>query len=72
MFPSDVQAFDQLPAAERLRLLLELWERLAAHPENVPVPEAQLDELEHRLDDDEANPSDAIPLEVARARLRSA
>lgn len=72
MFPSDVEAFDQLPASERLRLLLDLWERVAAHPGDVPVTAAQLAELEDRMDDDDANPEAGIPLEEARTRLRNA
>jgi putative addiction module component (TIGR02574 family) len=72
MSTPDASAFDELPAAERLRLVVDLWERLAKHPEDVPITAAQLEELEHRLDDADAHPETGIPLEVARERLRRA
>ena len=34
--------FDQLPVEQRLAYVQALWDRIAAHPENVPVP------LEHQ------------------------
>ena len=72
MFPANGDEFDQLPASERLRLVLELWERLARRPEDVPIPDSHLAELEDRLDEDDRDPDGGIPLEVARQRLRSA
>ena len=72
MYPPDVTAFDQLPTSDQLRFVLELWERIASRPEDVPVTAAQLRELEHRLDDDDAHPNADIPLDVARQRLRGA
>jgi hypothetical protein len=43
-----------------------------AHPDPVPVPAAQLAELERRLDEDDANPDALLPVEVALRRLREA
>src|SRR5688500_3356865 len=40
-----------LPAAERLRLVEEIWDSLAASAESVPVPEWHQAELDRRLDD---------------------
>lgn len=34
--------FDQLPVEQRLAYVQALWDRIAVHPENVPVP------LEHQ------------------------
>jgi putative addiction module component (TIGR02574 family) len=42
----------RLPPEERVQLLGEAWDAVAANPENVPVPEWHVGELERRL----ANP----------------
>ena len=41
----------KLPAAERLRLVEDIWDSLTASPEDVPVPDWHREELERRLDD---------------------
>ena len=38
-----------LPAAERLRLVEEIWDSLAAEPSSVPVPDWHRTELDRRL-----------------------
>jgi putative addiction module component (TIGR02574 family) len=58
----------RLSAAERLELVEELWDSLAATPEAVPVPEWHRTELDRRLDQPAPGP-DLSPDEV-RARLR--
>jgi putative addiction module component (TIGR02574 family) len=40
----------QLSPAECMVLTEELWERARAHPEAIPAPPEQLEELYHRLD----------------------
>ena len=40
-----------LTVDERLDLLEQIWESLAAHPEIVPLTDAQRAELDRRLDD---------------------
>ncbi len=39
----------RLPPEERIDLLGEAWDAIAASPENVPVPEWHVQELERRL-----------------------
>ena len=57
-----------LPAAERLRLVEEIWGSLAATAESVPVPEWHQAELDRRLDD----PSEqaTVSWEEVQASLR--
>jgi putative addiction module component (TIGR02574 family) len=43
--------FARLSTEERLHLLEQLWDSLAATPETVPVTPAQRAELDRRLDD---------------------
>lgn len=40
-----------LPPAERIELLGDAWDSLAATPEGVPIPEWHVEELERRLAD---------------------
>ena len=58
-----------LPLAERLRALDEIWESVVASPELLAVPESQRRELERRLKLHLENPDDALPWETSRSRL---
>lgn len=61
--------FDELPVEEQIEYVSFLWERIAAHPERVPVPEWHQQVLEERLRDIEENPDDESPWEDVEARL---
>ena len=58
----------RLPPEQRLQLVEDIWDSLAASPESVPVPEWHRAELDRRLDD----PSEQAKLswEDVQARLR--
>jgi putative addiction module component (TIGR02574 family) len=58
-----------LPVAERLRVLDEIWESVVASPELLALPESQRRELERRLKLHLENPDDAISWETIRTRL---
>jgi putative addiction module component (TIGR02574 family) len=59
----------RLPPAERIALLGEAWDSIAASPDDVPIPEWHVQELERRM----ANPDPQfLPWDEVRARLRSA
>lgn len=57
----------RLPPEERIELLGEAWDAIAASPEDVPIPEWHVEELERRLAEPDAN---YIPWEEVRDRLR--
>lgn len=59
----------ELPIADRLRAVEEIWETIVAAPDSLPVPESQLRELERRLKLHQENPEAAQPWEVVRSRL---
>lgn len=65
---------DQLGAQERLALVHEIWDSLAADLERAPLTEEQRQEVDRRLAAHRANPRAAIPWEQveaeALARLR--
>ena len=50
--------FDDLSIDEKIDYVLALWERLAAHPEQVPVPEWHRSILGERLREQQARPED--------------
>lgn len=66
---------DTLSAEERLDLLERLWDSLSAVPANVPLTEAQRDELDRRLDaldeDVEQGRVLGVPLDEAVRRIRT-
>lgn len=60
-----------LTPEERLSLLEELWDSLAAAPEAVPLTEAQRAELDRRLDDLEREGPVGILWDEVPSRIRS-
>ena len=58
-----------LSVEDRLELIEELWDSLAATPEAIPVTEAQRTELARRRRAHARNPSAAKSWEEVRAKL---
>lgn len=60
-----------LTAAERLELVEDLWDSIAAERRNEPFPltEAQREELDRRLRELDESPERARPWEEVRKRL---
>jgi putative addiction module component (TIGR02574 family) len=63
--------FDKLSVDDRLALVEEIWDSIAADPESVPVTDAQKQDLQARLDAYKENPKAGSPWEEVKARLRS-
>ena len=59
-----------LTPEERLSLLEELWDSLAAEPEALPITPAQRVELERRLDDLDIEGPVGIPWDEVLRRIR--
>jgi putative addiction module component (TIGR02574 family) len=64
------QGFEGMTPAERILHVQDLWDRIAGHPENVPVTEAQKEELERRLAAHDADPGSSLSWEEVQGRLR--
>jgi putative addiction module component (TIGR02574 family) len=60
-----------LSPEERLRLIEELWDSLNDEPENVPLTNAQREELDRRLDDLERSGPEGIPWDQVMQQIRS-
>jgi putative addiction module component (TIGR02574 family) len=58
---------DRLSVAERIVLVQQIWDSIAIDPNQLPLTEAQRQELERRADDDDVNPSDTVPWEQVKA-----
>jgi len=59
----------RLPPEERIALLGEAWDSIAASPDDVPIPEWHVQELERRM----ADPDPVfLSWEEVRTRLRRA
>ena len=58
----------QLPPSERLKLVEEIWDSLAATPQDVPVPDWHKEELDRRLD--KPTPGAGESWDEVRAKLR--
>jgi putative addiction module component (TIGR02574 family) len=59
---------DQMSIEDRLTLVQEIWDSIAAEAEQIPLTEAQRSELERRLAAHAADPSNVIPWEEVKAR----
>lgn len=62
--------FDELSIEEQIDYVQSLWDRIAATPDQVPVPEWHREVLGERLRDCEANPETGASWDVVRERLR--
>ncbi len=72
MIKEAIPQFDKLSVSEKLILLEELWDDLAARPEDIPLWDWQKEELDRRYEEYRKNPSEGSPwLEVKERLMRS-
>jgi putative addiction module component (TIGR02574 family) len=57
---------DRLPLEERLALVEEIWDSIAADAGVMPLSDAQRRELERRIAEDDAYPNDATAWEQVK------
>jgi putative addiction module component (TIGR02574 family) len=70
MNPDGISVFDLSPS-EKLQLVEDLWDDLAATPESVPVHDWQKDELGRRKANLLKNPASALSWQEVQRRVRS-
>jgi putative addiction module component (TIGR02574 family) len=61
---------DQLSIADRIALVQEIWDSIAATPEEVPLTEAQKQEFDLRLVELETNPESVLTWQEIKVRVR--
>ena len=69
--PLPPPGFDDLPVEDKIDYVQSLWDRIAARPDQVPVPEWHRQVLDERLATHEANPAAARPWQDVRDEIRS-
>jgi putative addiction module component (TIGR02574 family) len=62
---------DRLPVEERLILVEEIWDSIAADSATARVTDAQRMELQKRIEEDDANRDDVAPWEQVKASTRA-
>ncbi|MDQ3816372.1 MAG: addiction module protein [Acidobacteriota bacterium] len=60
----------QMSVAERIQLVEDIWDSLAASPESIPVTDAQKAELDRRLQAHAQNPDEGIPWDELKEKVR--
>ena len=67
----DWAALLDLPLAERIELVEDLWDSIAADAERLPLPESHREELARRRGAYRVDPGRVVPWEEVRERLWS-
>jgi putative addiction module component (TIGR02574 family) len=62
---------DKLSSDERLDLISELWNSLSDEEREFPLTKEQEDDLNQRLNEDDADPNSGYSLEEVKARFRN-
>jgi putative addiction module component (TIGR02574 family) len=62
---------DRLNVDERLALVDEIWASICADAATFPLTQAQREELDRRLEDDNAFPDDLVPWADVKASIRA-
>ena len=60
-----------MPIKERIQLVAEIWESIAAYPDEIELTEATRELLRKRLAAHRANPDAGSPWEEVRRRIES-
>lgn len=64
--------YGEMSVAERILLLQELWDDLAASPDDIELTEAQREELDWRIAEHRAAPDDVQSWPDVKRRARAA
>jgi putative addiction module component (TIGR02574 family) len=62
---------DQLTRDQRIALVQEIWNTIAAEPYQPQLTDAQRKELERRAAEDDTNPDAVVPWEQVKAQILS-
>ena len=68
--PLPPHGFDELSVDEKIEYLQSLWDRIAATPDTLSVPDWHREFVDHRLKDLEASPESGDSWDVVQERLR--
>jgi putative addiction module component (TIGR02574 family) len=60
----------KLSLSEKLQLVEDLWDDIASGPDQLPIPEWHLEELDRRENEQSRNPQRGSSWDEVRARIR--
>lgn len=69
MRASDIPEISELNLPEKMLLVEDIWESIAADESNVPVPQSHLDELDKRFQRYSVDPGRLLSLEELQERI---
>ena len=67
---SRLKDLSRLPLPEKVRLVEDLWDNIAAELETAPLSEAVKAEMDRRLQEYLKDPASALTLEEVQAKMR--
>ena len=70
MMSTQLSEILQMSIEERIQLVEDIWDSVAAFPEAVPMTDAQRQELDRRLEAYAQNPNDGISWDELKDKLR--
>jgi len=69
MHVTDLPEIARLSTSEKILLVEELWDSIAADEASVPVPQSHKDELDRRLESHRSHPGSLLSLEDLQSRI---
>jgi putative addiction module component (TIGR02574 family) len=66
-----IPELQKLSTADKFALAVELWDELSSNPDEIPVTEEQLNELDRRFEEYRKDPDKVVTWEDAKARILS-
>jgi putative addiction module component (TIGR02574 family) len=71
MIKETIPGLRTLSPAEKFALAIELWDELASNPDELPVTDEQLNELDRRFEEYQRDPGKVVTWEEVKARILS-
>ncbi len=69
MHVADIPGLSKLSTAEKILLLEDLWDSIAADESAIPVPESHKTELNRRLEHAKVSPGSLLTLDELKTRI---
>ena len=69
MIKETIPELQKLSTAAKFALAVELWDELSSNPDEMPVTEEQLNELDRRFEEYRQDPDKGVTWEEAKASL---
>jgi putative addiction module component (TIGR02574 family) len=71
MIEETIPELQKLSTADKFGLAVELWDELSSNPDEIPVTEEQLNELDRCFEEYRQDPDKVVTWEEAKARILS-